>query len=51
MSVEQVCDEGEIETGVASDERGRGEVLATTDVGCVLEDLLGSLTDIVSLER
>jgi hypothetical protein len=51
MSVEEVCDKGEVETRVAGDEGGWGEVFATSDVGCVLEDLFGACADVTSLER
>lgn len=51
VGVEEVGDKGEVEFGVAGNEGGRGEKLATGELVGVLKDFFGALVEIAGLER
>ena len=51
MGVEQVRDEGKVETRVSGDQRGRREVLPTPNVPCICKHLLSPRAEVGSLER
>lgn len=50
VGVEKVGDEGEVEFGVAGDERGGREEFAARELVGVLKDLFGPLVEVASLE-
>lgn len=50
MSVEEVCNKGEVETWVAGYEGGWCEVFSTIDIGCILEDLFCACAEVAGLK-
>ena len=49
MSVEEVCDECEIQFGISGDERGGCEIFSTIQFVCILENLKLALKDLVGM--